>query len=99
MPSETREGWLGEKLVECRHSDYGYTIVEWILMITVIVLSVVICLAAYYKRVYTDGYYQLELLADTLPSVEMVKRYNRYKDSDEDDKVQNTQPSIRSQDK
>ncbi|PIO76222.1 hypothetical protein TELCIR_01701 [Teladorsagia circumcincta] len=87
LPSELREDWLGEKLIECRHSGYGYTIVEWILMIAVLALSIAVCVASYLAKAYADGHYQLLLLVDSLPSKELVKRYNRYSDSREDDRT------------
>ncbi|KAK5968273.1 hypothetical protein GCK32_011157 [Trichostrongylus colubriformis] len=89
MDGMTKQEWLGEKLVACRHNDYGYTLVEWLLMIVVFVLSVAVCGAAYMAKAYTDGHFQLVLLSDSLPSKEIVKRYNRYRgESGEDEKLQ-----------
>ncbi|WKY11587.1 hypothetical protein Q1695_003286 [Nippostrongylus brasiliensis] len=80
--------WHGRKLVECRHGDYSHTRMEWLLMCVLLFTSVVICILAYYSKRYADCTFQLELLLDTLPTKEIVKRYNRYKEGGEEEKVQ-----------
>ncbi|KAL6742114.1 hypothetical protein Aduo_015305 [Ancylostoma duodenale] len=85
---ENIHDWKGEELTVCRHNEYGYTTVEWLLMSVIITCSIVICVFAYLAKIYTDAHYRVNLLLEYLPSPDTVKRYNGIGESADDDKTQ-----------
>ncbi|CAJ0590810.1 unnamed protein product [Cylicocyclus nassatus] len=79
--NESAQGWQGEELITCRHGEYGYTSSEWAFMVVVTVCAILICVLAYFEKIYVDGNYRLRLLLEYLPTPEIVMRYNKAGDT------------------